>query len=346
MINKIPTYDPTLIATWNDNISTLAGNSIFHTSNWARVLSDTYQFTPLYFIRGKVDNPNFILPLMGVKSFLTGNRGVSLPFTDFCEPLNDDLYSSNDTLDSIVLFAKQQNWDSVQLRGGNQIFQEKVPSATYLNHVLKLGKTEEEIFCKFQSNLKRNIKKAEKQEIQIVLENSLKSLKAFYYLNCLTRKKHGLPPQPFNFFENILKHVIQQKLGSIFLAKYNNNTIAAAMYFHFNNKVLYKFGASDNKFQHLRSNNLIMWEAIKHYNKLGFQELDFGKTDISNEGLRRYKLSYDAIEQSLNYYKYNLKKNDFAKDKLKINGWYNKVFNKMPLLVLKTSGSVLYKHIA
>ena len=40
---------------------------------------------------------------------------------------------------------------------------------------------------------------------------SVEAVRIFYSLQCQTRKKHGLPPQPFKFFLNIHKHILSQK---------------------------------------------------------------------------------------------------------------------------------------
>ena len=45
-----------------------------------------------------------------------------------------------------------------------------------------------------------NIKKALKEGVEVQLHNSFESVKSFFKLNCMTRKRHGLPPQPFKFF--------------------------------------------------------------------------------------------------------------------------------------------------
>jgi len=39
---------------------------------------------------------------------------------------------------------------------------------------------------------------------------------------------------------------------------------------------MYKFGASDSGFQHLRPNNLVMWEGIRHCAERGCERLHFG----------------------------------------------------------------------
>ena len=72
---------------WDSGLATLPGASFFHGSAWARVLHDTYGFTPVYFTLDDPGHPSALLPVMEVDSWLTGKRGVSLPFTDECARL-------------------------------------------------------------------------------------------------------------------------------------------------------------------------------------------------------------------------------------------------------------------
>ena len=59
---------------WDELLLTNKNSSFFHTSFWARVLSESYGYEPLYFTA--VDNKKLsvLIPLMAVKSFLTGKR--------------------------------------------------------------------------------------------------------------------------------------------------------------------------------------------------------------------------------------------------------------------------------
>jgi len=61
--------------------------SVFHSRGWAQVLCSSYQHNPLYLVRLKEDQLQAVLPIMEISSSLTGKRGVSLPFTDSCDPL-------------------------------------------------------------------------------------------------------------------------------------------------------------------------------------------------------------------------------------------------------------------
>ena len=87
-------------------------------------------------------------------------------------------------------------------------------------------------------------------------------------------------------------------------------TVAGAIYFHLGNKAMYKFGASDDAYQHTRANNLVMWEAIRWYAHNGYSSFCFGRSDCDGEGLRQFKNGWGTVERNINYYKY-----DIAEDK-------------------------------
>ena len=80
---------------------------------------------------------------------------------------------------------------------------------------------------------------------------SAQSIKEFYRMNCLTRRRHGLPPQPVSFFENIHNYIIKQNMGIVVLASYRKKVISGAIYFHFGKKAFYKYGASNLNYQNL-----------------------------------------------------------------------------------------------
>ena len=71
---------------WDELLLGTDGYSLFHSSSWARVLHESYRYKPLYFTCIENGKLSALIPMMEVISFLTGRRGVSLPFTDCCQP--------------------------------------------------------------------------------------------------------------------------------------------------------------------------------------------------------------------------------------------------------------------
>ncbi len=147
------------------------------------------------------------------------------------------------------------------------------------------------------------------------------------------------------FFEKIHEHIIVKKLGFVALASYQGSTIGGSVCFHFGDKAIYKYGASDNRYQHLRANNLILWEAIRHYVQSGQKSFSFGRTEPENKGLVQFKRGWGAEEYAINYFKYDLREKAFIKDKLQLTGFHNKVFAHTPIPLLRLAGSLLYRHV-
>jgi hypothetical protein len=308
------------------------------------VLFEAYGYKPVYFT--SIDNGNLsaLIPVMEVMSFITGKRGVSLPFTDMCPPIVSDSEFFSEASETIKEHGRENGWKSMEWRGVENHFRDKTPSSSYFVHTLDLGGTEEQAFLKFKDSTKRNIKKAIREGVQVGIHNSLESVKQFYRMNCITRKRHGLPPQPFYFFKRIYEQIIFPRKGFVVLASYKRRTIAGAVYFHFRNEAIFKYGASDVDYQHLRANNLVMWEAIRRCIKNRIKTFNFGVTEVENQGLRRFKNGWSPREKMAHYYKYSLKNDAFEKDGFRRRTSYA-LFKKMPSPLLNLIGFLLYRHV-
>jgi hypothetical protein len=338
--------DPTETPLWDASLEHCPGATFFHTVAWSRVLKSAYGFKPAYFATLSGSEVRSLLPFMEVSSWLTGRRGVSLPFTDECAPLVPDDQSFRELHQAAVAHAQRRHWKHLECRGGRALFGDVPASEKYFGHRLDLNAPEGALFGRFEGATRRAIHKGEQSNLQIEFSRDLESVRAFYSLLCKTRRRHGVPPQPFHFFACIQRHVLAQNQGWVVLARHNGVPVAGAVYFHFNKQVLYKYGASDEKFQHLRANNLVMWEAIKRHRQDGFSSLDFGRTAGSNEGLRRFKLSWGPTERRIEYVRYALRSARFVVALDRASGWQRRVFRLLPTFLSRPIGAALYPHLA
>ena len=329
-------YNPLHVPGWNLLLENTPGATFFHTENWARVLMDTYGYRPLYFAVLGENRMTFLWPFMEVKSFITGRRGISLPFSDYCMPIFDDAIDQPHILESIIDYSRKLNWRFVEFRDNDGLAHFQSPSATHYRHRLLLENDDAKVFSRLRSNYRSKIRKAIKNNVEVRQLYTLDAIREYYRLHCITRKGHGLPPQPYAFFKNIYRHIIAPGQGFVNLAYHNDRAIAGAVYFHFGNQVIYKFGASDVKFQHLTGNYLVMWEAIRWSCQNGFQEFCFGKTDVNNNGLYQFKEGWGAQRQRLDYYRYYPKGSKPGYGFLK----------RFPIPLLRMTGNVLYRHFA
>ena len=308
---------------------------------------DTYGFTPHYFYTGSTSAPAFVLPLMEVDSWLTGRRGIALPFTDECAPLAANKAIFEKLFAAAIQFGRARQWKSIELRGGRDLFDREVPaSVSFYGHSLDLSGGEKLLFQNVDGAVRRAVRKAEKEGVIVDVSQDSEAVQIFYRLQCLTRKRHGLPPQPFAFFMNIHRHILSEKRGMVAVARHAGKPVAASVYFFLGDRAIYKYGASDFAFQHLRGSHLAMWEAIKWLGRNGAKSLDLGKTSLTNEGLRRFKLNLGAQEKRVEYVLFDLRRNDFTTVNDGVTRWHNAVFRALPASFSRLAGGLLYRHWA
>lgn len=213
-------------------------------------------------------------------------------------------------------------------------------------HILDLSLSEEQLFMHLSDSNKRNIKKAIKCRVSFEINNSLSALENFYMMNCYTRRRHGLPPQPLKFFRKLYDIILSKNKGFICISKHNGKGIAAAVFLLIGQKALFKYGASLFQYQNLRPNNILFWESIKYLKDQGFSELNFGRTELENIGLRRFKLGWGTEEKTLNYYRFELGKNGKIYTSTRSLNHRRFPLHRFPIFLLRMIGSIVYKHIA
>jgi len=336
--------NPLEIRNWDDLVLATGKGSFFHSSAWARVLHESYGYKPLYFASFENGELRSLMPFMEVNSWLTGKRGVSLPFTDQVSVIAPDGIVFEKMVKGVTDYGKESGWKYTEWRDGSFFPHEAIASESHYTHELNLLKTEKELFSRLRDSTRRNIKKAGKGGVSVEISRSLESIKSFYGLNCVTRKRHGLPPQPFSFFEKVFEHVNSKSYGFVASAIHSGQVIASAVFFYLGRSAIYKYGASDMAHQELRPNNVVMWEAIRWCREKGFETFNFGRTEPENEGLLQFKRGWGAQERRLEYRRYDMKKKSYRKGQAGAGGLMNVVFAHTPVSILQLLGGLLYRH--
>ena len=337
------TVNPLEIPDWDKHVLSFPDATIFHSSAWARLLHESYDFVPFYLVAEDAGKKVGLLPIMEVRGLFGGKKGVSLPFSDFCQPLFADANVFGQCFDFAKELAGTKKWASLELRG-NAPFPEAVPPSTfYYRHVLDLAPGEDTLFANMRGKTRTDIRRAVKTDVSVTFETSLGAVKEFYRLNCLTRKRHGLPPQPYSFFENLHRLVISHGMGEIALGHYNG-IISASIFLRFGNTAFYKYSASNEQFKNSRATYLILWEAIRRYKANGHGVFCFGRTEPQHESLLQFKTGWGARQVTINNYLYDFRKSQFIRSSSKTSGMHIMVFERMPVPLLKLFGKYLYKH--
>jgi CelD/BcsL family acetyltransferase involved in cellulose biosynthesis len=338
--------DPTTHAGWDGLLEAHSDATFFHSAAWAKTLVTAYRFQCRYIAALEGGKMRALLPLMEAASWMRGRRGVSLPFTDECSPLLDRRLSPDSLLQAAMHEGELRGWKYLELRGGHDRLANLPESISFYSHVLRLDSCAENLFAKFDSSVRRAIRKAERSGVTVECRTDLEAVRAYYRLHCRTRTKHGAPPQPFSFFRALWEHALQRGHGFVALAIHEGRPIAAALFLQFGGKAIYKFSASDERFQELRGANLIIWQVVQKLVKEGFTELNFGKTSRSNEGLRHFKRNWAADESLVHYARYCFARRMFVKMGDLAAGVQARIFARMPVFLSCWIGRAVYPHMS
>jgi hypothetical protein len=285
------------------------------------------------------------IPMLIVKTLSGKKKAVALPFSDGCD-IDCKENDHDELVDRLLSISRDEKLNRLELLGVNKFKPSGEPSHSYYGHRLELNNDEKILWKNLSSSKQRNIKKAQREDIAIAFQNDNTSVMEYYRLHCITRKRHGLPPQPVRFFDNIYKNIIANGVGEVALASSGKTIIAGALFLFCKKEVLYKFGASDKSLQNMRSNDLLMWEAIRRYAQKGYSVLSFGKTESFHEGLCRFKEGFGALRVSLLDHVYDVSTGKKRFESPRVHGFHNRIFQNLPVLMLRLCGEILYKYSA
>lgn len=358
--------DPIGDSRWADFIARQPQASVFHTPRWLNALRRTYGYRPIA-LTSCLPGDKLIdgIPFCEVKSWISGSRLVSLPFSDHCQPLlgnKVDLATFGEWLQEE---RGRTGWEYVELRfeehtnsdshGPNLSAKneglasgQSDPVSTFSKyeeydfHRIDLRADPEAIFNNFHKNcVQRKILRAEREGLEYEAGRSESHLSEFYRLLVLTRRRHGLPPQPLMWFRN-LKDFLGEGL-TIHIASKNGRPIASILTLLYNRTLLYKYGCSDAVFHKLGAMPFLFWKAIQEGKLRGAEEFDLGRSSMDNPGLTAFKRHLGGKCSKLTYLR--LGRPGTTNSTNRRSRIATSVFTRLPGRLAQMAGRVLYKHM-
>jgi len=159
----------------------------------------------------------------------------------------------------------------------------------------------------------------------------------------LTRRRHGVPPQPVEWFRNLIACLGDRV--KIRVALHGGHAIASLITLAYGRAVVYKYGCSDAEAHHLGGMPFLFWKTIQDAKGAGFETLDFGRSDLDNSGLITFKERWGATRSSLTYFRASAHpyRNVLGKHRLAIP---RSVVMRLPDSALIAAGRLLYRHVA
>jgi hypothetical protein len=347
---RIYQIDPTSDERWAKLVERHPHASVFHTVSWLKALRQTYRYEPVVFTTSSPTSElkNGLL-FCRIESWVTGDRLVSLPFSDHCEPLCDPGEDLNFLIDYLRTTMDRQKLKYLEVRPVNENFGQVSeangfrPSANYCLHVLDLSPDLDTVFRSLdRDSVQRRIQRAERAGLAEKCGRSEGLLKEFYALFVMTRGRHHLPPIPYKWFRNLIQ--FHGQALEIRLAYKDKTPISAILTLRCKDAVYYKYGCSDAQFNRFGAIPWLLWSTISAAKRDGASKFDMGRTEEENTSLLAFKNHWVPEPLRLVYWRF-----PEIPSLGSANNWKLKVakhlFSSMPGSLRTIAGNLIYRHI-
>jgi len=336
--------DPISDPRWGELLARHSQASVFHSRGWLEALRRTYGYEPVALAtRTQAGHLKSALVFCHVRSYLTGRRLVSLPFSDHCDPLYESADDEKELMDVLKKDTNGQKYVELRpletLASPDNVF---APADHYIVHRLDIRTGAEIAFRGFHKNhVARKIRRSEREGLIYEEGSSDKLLRAFYELMIKTRRRHLLPPQPLAWFRAVLDCLPQE--AKIRVAFQGQSPIASMMTLCDGKTMTYKYGASDASHHNLGGVQLLMWKTIQDACSKGCSTMDFGRSRPHSAGEVAFKDHWGGTRSLLVYWRspdsgQPVRSADHS-------GSARRILSFLPDRLLVAAGTVLYRHV-
>jgi hypothetical protein len=319
--------------------------SVFHTQAWLASLRHTHGYEPVAFTTTAPGAPlrnGWVF--CRIRSWLTGRRLVSLPFSDHCDPLLENPEDLEEISCSLKRSRKEDNCRYIEYRFASK---QDVPEdfdkyQEFCLHKLDLQPSLDKLFHGLhESSTRRKIRRAEREELRYEEGSSEALLQQFYQLLVLTRRRHHVPPQPRKWFSNLVRYFgnhIQIRVA------FNKETpVASIITLCFKKALVYKYGGTDERFFRLGGMQMLLWRAIVEAKQRQLREFDLGRSELQAKGLIVLKDRLGAERSSLCYFRYPGQGCLTASSRSRMF-YSEKLLSYIPDRIMSAGGRLLYRH--
>lgn len=348
---QVSYIEPAQFEEWDAFVDSHHFGSVYHSSNWKRAIENAFHHIKGEFIcLREADSGRIVagLPLYFVKSWLLGNRMVSIPFASFCDPL-----VSNRTQMEMLVLASQESmgekrakWMEIRAsKTAEWLSADLEAEPPFYHHYIPLSIDPCDLFRNFsRCSVQKKIRKAIKHGVVVSRAKNRQAFCDFYVHLVQSRKRLGLPAIPFTFFDSLWK-VFGEREMHLFEAKLADSTIGALLALRSRETLHLEYIADERGRDDLGINRLLYWEAIQFACSEGCRYVSFGRTSSNNRGLREYKLRWGSIEEPVYFFNYRSYSKGAAPGKpmrqRKFSRW---LISNSPVIVGEQLGRFLYRH--
>ena len=276
---------------WNEYVTGHPGASAYHIATWSVAVSRLFAL-PAYFLtaRNEADRITGVLPLIRQKSWLFGDRLVSLPYFNYGGALADDAATHRGLLEHAAALGRELGVTDIEVRETQPppvTWPQRRDKATLL---LDLPATVDDLNRQLGAKLRSQVKRALREQPTATFGSS-ELLDDFYRVFAEVMRDLGTPVYPRRFFEVLLQELAAE--CTIVVLRLDNRPVSAAFLVRHPDRLEIPWAATLAAVKSRSINMALYWEVLRHAVEKGFATFDFGRSTVDS-GPYRFKLQWGA----------------------------------------------------
>lgn len=328
-------------AEWDDFVRRQDGWTHFHLHGWRRVYERVFGHECRYLAARDADGRLAgVLPMVRVKSPIFGHFLVSQPFVNYGGPLGT-VPGVQALAERATAMAKRDGADLLELRSRSEQELKLEASHRKITVVLDLLPDVEEQWMDFKSNVRRQVRRARKNDVEIRFGPD--QLESFYDVYAEHMRDLGTPAQPRELFEEILREFPDDVW--IACAYHEGRTAAGGFGLVWDAELELTWVSALREFHDYACNMLLYWSFMERCIEEGLERFNFGRC-TPDSGTHRFKSQWGSRDETLWWYQWSdgeMEATPSPEDER--YSWGPEIWKRIPLPVANALGPKIVQYI-
>ena len=135
--------------------------------------------------------------------------------------------------------------------------------------IVDTTKDEEQLTKELRKNYRNYLRKAEKIGIEVIHTDGMEHFEEFWNIFTDAVKRNDWVAYSKDYVKKEYEHFAGKGMARMFLSRYEERFISAAIFIYFNDQCVYHHSGSLTEFRKIPATYLLQWEAIKYTKSLG-----------------------------------------------------------------------------
>lgn len=306
MSHEIRQLKPADYQKYNDFLQSSPAALIHYSTEYKNLLANYLNCEVEYWLCEEEDIITGVLPLM-IKEGVHGKVVNSLPYygstagilasTNIARQTLIEKYNTRIAEKNIAAATLIENpFQKQSTEIHHNYLDSRVGQFTYFSNI----KNVDDLIAQFDSSARRNIKKAQKSDINVQINND--AMDFLYSTHLENMQKIGGNPKSRAFFATIANYFTPNQHYRIYVAFYQNQPIAALLLFYYKNFIEYFTPVTIEAFREYQPMALILFQAMQDAVTQGYTVWNWGGTWLTQDGVYRFKKKWGAEDIQYQYY--------------------------------------------